>query len=200
MAGTAAQPQLRPLVGSAALAGPRRAVWGLVAGVAGGASLAAAGTVAYLWPRRALERGDAGAVAEYGVGEVRYFGADLASVSPIVRSGHYVVRRADGFVAFVALCAHQVPGRCRLGWSRRVQPEGMVGRFFCPCHGGEWSQETGEPITTPPPFPYSYIPHHVPALPLVSLPVRVAGGRVRVDLYAGAKERQAQQPPLVARV
>ena len=109
------------------------------------------------------------------------------------------MRRQNGFVAFAALCAHQVASRCRLAWHESVQPEGTVGQFFCPCHGGAWRQDTGDPITTPPPFPYSYAPHHVPALPLISLPVAISHSRVHVALGTGVKFRQPGQPPLLAR-
>jgi len=190
----------QPLPDSAPHTLPRRAVWGLWGGLAGGAVLSAAGTVAYLWPRRAFDRGDAGTVTGFPMGAARYFAGDSSSISPVAQSGYYVVYRVDGFVAFVALCAHQAADRCRLAWRLSVQPEGPVGRFYCPRHGGAWRQDTGEPVTTPPPYPYSFIPHSVPALPLVSLPVRVADGRVRVQLYGGVKYRQLHQPPLIARV
>ena len=176
------------------------AFWGTLAG---GATLAGAGVLAYLWPHAPFGAGDAGNAADYAVGTVRYFsGADAkAGVS---RRTFYVVRRKDGFVAFEALCAHNVhnvASRCRLAWSERIQPEGTVGRFYCPCHGGEWAQDTGEPITTLPPFPYSHIPHHVPASRLTSLPVRLVRGHVWVDLSPGAEHRRPpHQPPFVARV
>ena len=180
---------------------PRRAMWALWGGLAAGAALSGAGALAYLWPHAAIGLGDAGAAVDYAVGQARYFaGTSDAPVADIARrAGYYVVRRADGFVAFASVCTHQVAGRCRLVWRETVQPQGGVGVFSCPCHGGAWRPDTGDPITNAPAFPYSFIPHSVPALPLISLPVAVAHGRVRVGLAAVIKYRQSGQPPLLAR-
>jgi nitrite reductase/ring-hydroxylating ferredoxin subunit len=180
---------------------PRRALWALWGGLGAGAALAGAGTLAYLWPRAALDLGDAGAVADDGTGSIRYVaGAFDAPAADVVRRfGYDVVRRADGFVAFAAFCTHQVAGRCGIAHHESTQPTGTEGRFGCPCHGGEWRQDTGDPITTPPPYPYSYIPHNNPVLPLVSLPIAVRNEHLHVSLSTAVKYRQPGQPPLLAR-
>ena len=102
--------------------------------------------------------------------------------------------RADGFVAFEALCAHEVgpERRCSLSWRADRQ-------FFCACHGGSWWQETGEPVLQPNPRMPTFISHHVPPRRLASLPVQIVCGRVAVDLHPVTEHRrQPHQPPFQA--
>ena len=54
-----------------------------------------------------------------------------------------MIRESDGSIkAFSAVCTH---AGCTVGY------EG--GTIVCPCHGGEYSAETGEVIAGPPPAP-----------------------------------------------
>lgn len=97
---------------------------------AGGGSGGGASTV----PANAVELGPAsrlpsGAAATY---------SDPADGAPDI-----VIRESDGGVrAFSAVCTH---AGCTVGY------EG--GTIVCPCHGGEYSAETGEVIAGPPPAP-----------------------------------------------
>lgn len=163
---------------------PRRAALGLWGAISGGAVLAGAGVLAYLWPPGPYGRRDAGPVGEYAPGVARYFSGASEEAGDRGRS-FFVVRRADGFLAYEALCAHEVAPdrRCSLAWRADRQ-------FFCPCHGGSWWQDTGEPVLQPDPRLPSFIPHHVPPRRLVALPVRTARGRVVVDLRPGAADRR----------
>jgi thiosulfate dehydrogenase (quinone) large subunit len=64
--------------------------------------------------------------------------ADPSDGSPDI-----LIREADGSLkAFSAICTH---AGCTVGY------EG--GTIVCPCHGGEYSAETGEVIAGPPPSP-----------------------------------------------
>lgn len=172
----------------------RRALWaaGFWGTLASGGALAGAAGLAYLVPRRGPGVGDAGAMAEYAHGDVRVFPGVTATTTRLVWWGYFVVRRADGFVAFPALCAHQSVERCVLAW----QPDRPERGFACFCHGGGWHPATGEPIEVPPPGGAGFVPHHFAAWPLLSLPVRLVRGRVRVD-FSGVTERERHQPPLV---
>lgn len=166
---------------------PRRAVLGLWGAIVGGTALAGAGALAYLWPAGPYGTGDAGLASEYERGAVRYFpGTDPES--GFSRRSFFVVRlagRADGFVAFEALCAHEVgpERRCLLSWRADRQ-------FFCACHGGSWWQETGEPVLQPDPRMPTFIPHHVPPRRLIALPVQIVRGRVVAGPRAGAEHRR----------
>ena len=62
---------------------------------------------------------------------------------PTDGSPDIVIRESDGSIkAFSAVCTH---AGCTVGY------EG--GTIVCPCHGGEYSAETGEVIAGPPPAP-----------------------------------------------
>jgi thiosulfate dehydrogenase [quinone] large subunit len=90
---------------------------------AGGSSSVPSGAVK-LGPASRLPRGQA---ATYG---------DPADGSPDI-----LIRESDGSLkAFSAVCTH---AGCTVGY------EGGV--IVCPCHGGEYSAETGEVIAGPPP-------------------------------------------------
>src|SRR5262249_19659917 len=65
----------------------------------------------------------------------------LASGHPADGSPDILIRGSDGSLkAFSAVCTH---AGCEVGY------EGGV--IVCPCHGGEYSAETGEVIAGPPP-------------------------------------------------
>lgn len=70
-------------------------------------------------------------------------GAAATYEDPADGSPDIVIRGSDGsLAAFSAVCTH---AGCTVGY------EGGV--IYCPCHGGEYSAETGEVIAGPPPAP-----------------------------------------------
>jgi Rieske Fe-S protein len=161
------------------------------AGLAAGAALAGAGTVAYLWPLRASVLQAVGAVDDYSVGDVRFFQGAVPMSDRVHGPGYYVVRRKDGFVAFAAFCTHQGAMGCTVPW----RPER---EFFCPCHGGSWTRDTGDPVVEG--MPGFSVPHHLPPLPLVSLPIRVRRRQVQVGPLLRVQYRQLGEAPHVARL
>lgn len=171
---------------------------GLFAGLAATATAIAAGLAVYLWPRRATaSEFDAGAAADFEVGEVRHFqvsgraaapeDARLADPRRAEARDFHLVRRPDGFVAFWHRCTH-------LGCTVPFRPEfevpsvapGQKGLFRCPCHGSTFSRDEAEVVFGPAPRP------------LDALPLRVHNGRVLVTVRQGAERRRARGEKVTA--
>ena len=67
-------------------------------------------------------------------------------------SAVYVARRGERFVAFDARCTHMAcPVR------PEVRPDGALGGFACPCHGGRYAAD-GAPTAGPPQKPLRALP------------------------------------------
>ena len=96
-----------------------------------------------------------GPAAAVPVGQAQPF-ADPATGDP----AWLVHASANQFVAFDAVCTHA-------GCTVDYDPTSV--QFQCPCHGGRFDARTGGVLQGP------------PQQPLRPIPVRVAGGQVRVD-------------------
>ncbi|HEX8971055.1 Rieske 2Fe-2S domain-containing protein [Oryzihumus sp.] len=125
-----------------------------VGGVSRVAGPASSGPTSAQPPSGATSATDVGTVASLPVGHGVSF-TNPADGNP----GWVVHSAANTFVAFSAVCTHA-------GCPVQYDP-GSV-QFVCPCHGGVYDGRTGQVLQGPPPAP------------LPSIPVHVAGGRIRV--------------------
>ncbi len=194
----------REALGIPPAAATRRLFWGVL----GGALAAVAGSaLAFLRPHPQVEA-DAGAAVSYRVGGVRHVPAMPAGLDSVqrrlaeaggraARSGFFVVRREEGFVAFSDRCTHlgatlrydaSYPGpgcvliergiMCTTNLADPRVQTGKRGAFYCPAHGASFRLEDSAPLAGPAPRPLNV------------LPVRVAHGRVVVNTDPSAERRR----------
>jgi len=131
------------LLARGAYSAPRSLARSAPSGSAGGGSAAQGGGEAGRTGARSGASKIPSNAVELGPAKRLPSGTAATYSDPTDGSPDIVIRESDGSVkAFSAVCTH---AGCTVGY------EG--GTIVCPCHGGEYSAETGEVIAGPPPAP-----------------------------------------------
>ncbi len=140
-------PYTGPTVTSRALGGGKSSAGGGSGASGAGAGAPTASTSnpssAAGGPGPGAARGLPSGAVKLGPGRRLPKGQAATYADPTEGSPDILIRDSEGGLkAFSAVCTH---AGCTVGYSE--------GRIFCPCHGGEYSAETGEVLAGPPPAP-----------------------------------------------